>query len=210
MAPDGSHSRHDDIADSKNIQTMRLLRIAWSLLRFWPHVMVYLRSNAKETIDYEIVRWHVSHHLPPRTGIRGLMNLLASFPEFRSLFYFRTKANWLSILAKGQTNLEFYTSPENIGKGLIIWHGFSTVVNVSCMGEDCQIWQNVTLGKKTSDMVDDRPVIGDRVSIAAGAIAVGEIRVADDVKIGAGAVVVKDVTTPGAIVVSQPVRYICH
>jgi len=172
--------------------------------------MVYLRSNARSTIDYEIVRWHETHHLPPRHGIRGLMNLLASFPEFRSLFYFRTKAKWLSFFAKGQNNLEFYTSPENIGKGLIIWHGFSTVINVNSMGEDCQIWQNVTLGKKTTDMVDDRPIIGNGVAIAAGAIAVGRINIADNVTIGAGAVVVKDVPTPCTSVVSQPSRYICH
>lgn len=187
---------------------MRLLRVAWSILRFGIHLIVYLRSQAKATIDYEIERWNESHHLRPRKGVRGLINLLASFPEFRSLFYFRTKAKWLRFIAKGQTNLEFYTSSENIGKGLIIWHGFSTVINVNKMGDDCQIWQNVTLGKKTTKLVDDRPVIGNNVSIAAGAIVVGRIKIADDVRIGAGAVVVKDVTTTSATIVSQPNRYI--
>lgn len=185
----------------------RSFHIIRSLIRFGPHIIVYKRSKVKTTIDYEISRWLESHHLDGRTGIRGLLNLLAAYPEFRSLFYFRTKAWWLSAFAKGQTNLEFYTEPKRVGKGLIIWHGFSTVINAKSIGDDCEIWQNVTIGKKTSGEVDDRPVIGDRVLITAGASVIGDITVGNDVIIGAGAVAVKDVPDC-TTVVSQPVRYI--
>jgi len=185
----------------------RSFNIIRSLIRFWPHIIVYQLSKAKLTIDYEICRWLESHYLVRRKGIRGLLNLLAAYPEFRSLFYFRTKAWWLSVFAKGQTNLEFYTEPEHVGKGLIIWHGFSTVINAKSIGDDCEIWQNVTIGKKTSGDVDDRPVIGDNVLITAGASVIGDISIGNKVTIGAGAIIVKDVPS-GTTVVSQPARYI--
>ncbi|MDE7402172.1 MAG: serine acetyltransferase [Muribaculaceae bacterium] len=120
----------------------------------------------------------------------------------------RTGANWLRNFAKGQTNLEFYTPSDRIGKGLIIWHGFSTVINVREMGENCQVWQNVTIGKKSSTDYDDRPIIGAGTKICAGAIVAGEINIAPEVTVGAGAVVVKDVPEPGTVVVSGPSRYI--
>jgi serine O-acetyltransferase len=68
----------------------------------------------------------------------------------------------------------------------------------------------VTIGKKTSQQVNDRPTIGNNVKISAGAIAVGDIKIADNSVIGAGAIVTKDVPEPGTVVVSQPSRYILH
>lgn len=186
-----------------------IINILCNLFRFWPHIIVYKRSKAKSVIDYEISRWFITHHIMERRGVRGLVFLLAALPEFRSLFYFRTGKWWLSNLAKGQTNLEFYTESENIGKGLIIWHGFSTVINCDKMGEDCQVWQNVVIGKSSSDNVPDRPTIGNNVKIAANAVVVGPIHVGDNSVIGAGAVAVKDVPDD-TVVVSQPSRYIKH
>ena len=90
----------------------------------------------------------------------------------------------------------------------MIWHGFSTVINVKSMGEDCQVWQNVTIGKKTSGEEDDRPIIGSGSKICAGAIVVGDIKIAKNVIVGSGGIVVKNVHQDGTIIVSQPSRYI--
>lgn len=185
----------------------RFINIISSLLRFWPHIIVYKRCADRRTIDYEIQKWLETHHLPIKSGIRGLLNLLVAYPEFRSLFYFRTGKKWLSKFAKGQTNLEFYTESKNIGKGLIIWHGYSTVINCDKMGEDCHVWQNVVIGKSSLEKIHDRPTIGNNVLITAGSIAVGHILIGDNVTIGAGTVVVKDIPS-NTVVVSQPSRYI--
>lgn len=83
-------------------------------------------------------------------------------------------------------------SSNQIGKGLMIWHGYSTVLNAKRIGEDFQIWQNVTLGKKTTQEIDDRPTLGDRVSVCTGAVVVGDITIGNDVIIGANATVVKN------------------
>lgn len=185
----------------------RIINIISSLLRYFPHIVVYKRCVNKETIDYEIQKWIETHHLPAKSNLRGLLNLLVSYPEFRSLFYFRTGKYWLSKIAKGQTNLEFYTESENIGKGLVIWHGFSTVINCDKMGEDCHIWQNVVIGKSSLEKIHDRPTIGNNVLITAGSIVVGHIQVGNNVTLGAGVVVVKDIPD-NTVAVSQPCRYI--
>lgn len=177
-------------------------------LRFVFHLMAFYMSSQRALLEYERDKWLERCHFNKR-GLPGLLLLLNTKPEYRSLFYLRTGQDWLRMFAKGQTNLEFYMPSENIGAGLVIWHGFSTVINAKKIGRDCQIWQNVTLGKKNAGEKDDRPILGNNVAVSAGGVIVGDIAVADCVTIGAGAVVVKDVDISGAIVVSQPVRYIC-
>ena len=185
----------------------RILGILWSI-RLIPHILVFYFSKNRELLEYERDRWLATHRLSKR-GLRGFLLLVNSLPEYRSLFYFRTGAKWLSVIAKPQNNLEFYVDSEKIGKGLVIWHGFSTVINVESMGNDCEIWQNVTIGKSNSYGPDPcRPHIGNRCKISSHAVVVGNIILADDVVIGGGAVAVKDVLTPGSIVVSQPSRII--
>ncbi len=176
-------------------------------IRLLPHLLVFYTSKQKELMKYERDIWLKEYRLSKR-GLRGLLLLLNSLPEYRSLFYFRTGNKWLSVFAKGQNNLEFYTPSENIGRGLMIWHGFSTVINVRKMGEDCQVWQNVTIGKrKPHSDVDDRPIIGNGVKIAAGAVVVGDITVGDFATIGAASIANRDVPS-GTLVVSQSSRYI--
>ena len=69
------------------------------------------------------------------------------------------------------------------------------------IGENCRIYQNVTIGE-----VDGRaPSIGPDCLIGAGATLVGDIRVGRGVKIGAGAVVAQDVPDD-CTVVAQPPR----
>ena len=75
------------------------------------------------------------------------------------------------------------------------------------MGNDCQIWQNVTIGKSSTSPERNRPTIGNNVRIAAGAIVIGNIHVGNGSTIGAGSVAVKDVPE-NAIVVNQPSRMI--
>ena len=69
------------------------------------------------------------------------------------------------------------------------------------IGEDCLIYQNVTIGE-----VDHKaPVIGDHCLLGAGAVIIGDIRIGNYVKIGAGAVVSRDVPDH-CTVVAPPMR----
>lgn len=92
------------------------------------------------------------------------------------------------------------------GPGLRVWHGTGLVVHSRVqLGSGVTLRQGVTLGTLTDDDDAVAPVIGDRVSIGAGAIVLGPITIGDDAIIGAGAVVVDDVPA-GATAVGNPAR----
>lgn len=60
------------------------------------------------------------------------------------------------------------------------------------IGSNCCIYQGVTIG--TSKRYDDKyPIIGNNVTIYAGAVVVGKIKVGDNAVIGANSVVLNDV-----------------
>lgn len=168
-------------------------------LRFFPALWVAKHSSQCDIVNYERDRWLELNGITER-GTRGFLILMSMFPEFRSLVYHRTGAKWLRHFAKGQTNLYFHTPSNKIGKGLVIWHGYSTVINAESIGEDCMIWHNVTIGKKSINPVNDRPIIGDNVRISTGSIVLGEITVADGSTIAAGSILIDSVTTKNALV----------
>lgn len=97
--------------------------------------------------------------------------------------------------------------PEADLKGLVrLGHfGVGVVVhpNVS-IGDDVLIWHGVTLSVGDSPGSSTRLVIGDRVTLGAGAAVIGRERrnlvIASDIKVGANAVVVSDCERPGTYV----------
>lgn len=98
-----------------------------------------------------------------------------------------------------------FINTKNIGPGLFIQHGFSTMISASKIGKNCRINQQVTIGyshKKT-----DSPIIGDNVLIGAGAKVIGAVTIGNNSKVGANAVVVKNVP-PNCTVVGVPARIV--
>ena len=83
-----------------------------------------------------------------------------------------------------------YIFAPNIGEGLFIQHGFSTIIAANSIGKNCWINQQVTIGFSGDGK---SPVIGDNVQITAGAKVFGDITIGDNSLIGANAVVFKDV-----------------
>ena len=83
-----------------------------------------------------------------------------------------------------------YILTNDIGPGLFIQYGFATVIAAKSIGRNCWINQQVTVGYTTST---DTPVIGDHVTINAGAKIIGNLKMGDHSIAGANAVVVKDV-----------------
>lgn len=174
-------------------------------IRFIIALFVAQHGRQREIIEYERDRWLIANGMNEK-GSKGFLTLMMKFPEFRSLVYYRTGCQWLRHFGYGQTNLYFHTPSERIGKGLVIWHGYSTVINAEYIGENCSIWHNVTIGKKSVKPVADKPIIGNNVSICTGSIVIGDINIADDVIIGAGSIVVDSVDQKGAVVVGNKAR----
>lgn len=95
-----------------------------------------------------------------------------------------------------------------VGRRLVIDHGTGIVVGqTAVIGDDCLIYQGVTLGMTGKHGGKRHPTVGDRVMIGAGAIVLGDITVGSDVRVGAGSVVLHDVPD-GMTVVGNPARVV--
>lgn len=129
--------------------------------------------------------------------------MFAHLREFRNVVYKRIGpiSILVSWLWRRQINLTL--ACDDIGPGLIIQHGYSTVVCAKRIGCNFRVNQCVNIVWNG----DKCPTIGDNVSVYTGAIIVGDVRIGSNVTIGAGAVVVKDVPD-NSLVVGNPMRII--
>lgn len=79
-----------------------------------------------------------------------------------------------------------------IAPGLTMGHPNSIIIGEgTVIGKNCTIYQQTTIGRKDAQ-TDAYPIIGDNVTIYAGAKIIGAVRIGDNVEIGANAVVTKD------------------
>lgn len=171
-----------------------------------PLLVLYRLNRNRDTITADISRWFEMLHVD--LGWRkGTAFLLGHYPEFRSLFYYRLGWHWkpvvwiVRIFYPPCPALYFYCA--EIGPGLFIQHGFSTIVGAKRIGKNCWINQQVTIGHVQQSC----PTIGDNVVIHAGALILGDIVMGDNATVGAGSVVLNDVPA-GCTVFGVPARII--
>lgn len=149
-----------------------------------------------------LCKWHRGD-----SKLGSFMNCICFLPEYRELYInrlFKTgRGKLLRIMYRNKILLHIHCS--EIGGGLFLQHAHSTEINAQSIGNNCQIWQNVTIGVKHSG--GPSPIIGNNVKICAGACVLGGITIGDNVTIGANAVVLKDVPD-NSIAVGVPAKVI--
>ncbi len=177
--------------------------------RTLPVYLCVLFSKQKHLIKADISRWNQIDQVP--FGLFESLNWYLTYKkEFRNLLEHRLKAPTRSfaslahfvvarILFKPLETLYIYT--KEIGGGLYIQHGFSTIISAQKIGENCRIYQQVTIGYKQEFC----PILEDNVSITCGAKVLGGITMHSNSLAAAGAVVVKDVPK-NAIVGGVPAK----
>ncbi len=102
-------------------------------------------------------------------------------------------ARAVSQAARNTTGIEIHPAAQ-IGKGLFIDHGCAVVIGeTAIIGDNCTIYQGVTLGGTGKHVGKRHPTIGNNVMVGAGAKVLGPVVVGDNSKIAAGAVVLKDI-----------------
>ena len=102
-------------------------------------------------------------------------------------------ARAISQGAKFITGIEIHPGA-TIGKGFFIDHGTGVVIGeTTVIGDNCTVYQGVTLGGTGKDVGKRHPTLGNNVMVGAGAKVLGPFTVGDNSKIAAGAVVLKEV-----------------
>lgn len=181
-------------------------KVLWLLqvTRFIPHIIIFYAHPQREFLKKERNTWIKIIKNEDVFNLNNFLWLLIRVPEYRSVLYFRIGfiSRFLKIFCPGKVNLFINIPSCNVGNGLVIQHGFSTIIEANTIGENCQIWHNVTIGTNVSHS-GNKATIGDNVKICAGAIVIGNITIGNNVTIGAGAVIVKSVPD-NCIVVGNP------
>ncbi len=146
------------------------------------------------------------------------LEILLAYPGFHARQFHRlahTLSNWhvpvlprlISHFARFLTGIEIHPGAK-IGQGLFIDHGMGVVIGeTSEIGDNCLIYQGVTLGGTSHLKIKRHPTLGNNVVVGVGAKVIGNITIGENTKIGAGSVVISSVPA-NATVIGVPGRVV--
>jgi serine O-acetyltransferase len=147
---------------------------------------------------------------------RSDLEVLLCYPGLHAIIWHRAAhalwqrrlhlfARMFSHLGRFLTGIEIHPGAR-IGRRLVIDHGMAVVIGETAeIGDDCDIYHQVTLGGTSLRPGKRHPTIGNHVIIGAGAKVLGAISIGDNARIGSNAVV-RESVPPGTTVVGIPAR----
>jgi serine O-acetyltransferase len=181
-----------------------------------PLVRLSRSASTRGILERDLERWLEARPLGralAATTDEALCIYLATFAEFRNVFYYRLERGGGGILLAGKVaqriwrpvpSFEMEACPD-IGPGFVARHGYSSILAAERIGANCFVHHEVTIG--WDETGQHPPRIGDDVFIGAGAKILGAVTIGDRVRIGANAVVLRDVPD-GCTAVGVPARII--
>lgn len=126
------------------------------------------------------------------SGVHAILAHRVSHKLYEKGHYFSARA--LSQAARFVTGIEIHPAAK-IGKRFFIDHGMGVVIGETTeIGDDCTIYQGVTLGGTGKDVGKRHPTLGNNVMVGAGAKVLGPVEIGSNSKIAANAVVLHPVT----------------
>ena len=139
-------------------------------------------------------------------GLHAIMAHRLAHRLWNAQFYWLGR--FISHLSRILTGIEIHPGAK-IGRRVFIDHGFGVVIGETAeIGDDCTIYQGVTLGgTRLYKGAKRHPTLGKGVVVGAGAQVLGGFLVGDGARIGSNAVVVKPVPAH-ATAVGNPARVI--
>ena len=149
---------------------------------------------------------------------RNTLEILLTYPSLVAIRTYRiahklymsghfTAARVLSQWARSKTGIEIHPGAK-IGKGLFIDHGMGVVIGeTAVVGDNCLLYQGVTLGGTGKDKGKRHPTLGNNVLVGNGARILGPFKVGDNARIAAGSVVLSEVP-PDSTAVGVPAQIV--
>ena len=149
---------------------------------------------------------------------RSTVEIMLLYPGFKAVRMHR-KAHWLFnhkmfFLARlvsqrcvKKTNIEIHPGA-TIGRRFFIDHGTGVVIGeTAVIGDDCTVYQGVTLGGTGKDHGKRHPTLGNNVLVGAGAKVLGPFTIGDNSNVAAGSVVLSAIP-PNCTAVGSPARVV--
>ena len=133
---------------------------------------------------------------------RSTFEILLTYSGLHAIHHYRishwlyrhrmfTAARIISQVSRFFTGIEIHPGA-TIGRRFFIDHGMGVVIGeTAVIGDDCLIYQGVTLGGTGKDKGKRHPTLGNNVMVGSGAKVLGPFTVGNNVKIAAGAVVLE-------------------
>lgn len=144
--------------------------------------ILLLYPGVRAVIDHRIAHWFYKH----------------------KHFYI---ARSISQRSRKRTGIEIHPGAQ-IGKRLVIDHGMGVVIGeTAVIGDDCLLYQGVTLGGSGKEKGKRHPTLGNNVLVGAGAKVLGSFTIGDNASIAANAVVLNEIPQ-NATAVGVPARVV--
>ncbi len=125
------------------------------------------------------------------SGLHAMLAYRVSHRLYKNKHFLSARV--ISQGARLLTGIEIHPGA-TIGKGLFIDHGSGVVIGETAeIGDNCTLYQGVTLGGTGKDSGKRHPTLGNNVMVGAGAKVLGPFKIGDNSKIAANAVVLKEV-----------------
>lgn len=145
------------------------------------------------------------------SGLHAVWNHRIAHAFYKKKLFFLARV--ISQISRFFTGIEIHPGAK-IGRRFFIDHGMGVVIGETCeIGEDCTIYQGVTLGGTGKERGKRHPTLANNVLVATGAKVLGSITIGENSKVGAGSVVLKDVPVnstvvgiPGVVVIQDGVK----
>ena len=116
-------------------------------------------------------------------------------------------ARYISQRTRHKTGIEIHPGAK-IGKRLVIDHGTGIVIGETAeIGDDCLLYQGVTLGGTGKETGKRHPTIGNNVLVGSGAKVLGPFRVGDNSRVAANSVVLREIPE-NSTAVGSPARIV--
>lgn len=104
----------------------------------------------------------------------------------------KSLARIMSQITRHMTGVEIHPAA-HIGKHFFIDHAMGVIIGeTAVVGDNCTLYQGVTLGGTGNETGKRHPTLGNNVLIGAGAKVLGPVYIGDNVRVGAGSVVLKN------------------
>lgn len=142
---------------------------------------------------------------------KSVLEILFCYPGFHAILFhrlahrlyragFTTLARMISQISRFLTGIEIHPGAQ-IGRRFFIDHGMGVVIGeTAIIGDDCLLYQGVTLGGTGKERGKRHPTLGNHVVVGSGAKVLGNITIGNHVRIGAGSVVLKSVPDHSTVV----------